>query len=445
MLKAWGIVIPGVLLVGATALRVSDPVPIQEVRNLVFDNYQRMQPRIYDKELPVRIADIDEKSLAKFGQWPWSRSVLAKLVDRLNELGAAVIAFDVILAEPDRLSPQSLAETLPDDPAFAEVRHRIMQLPDPDTQLSNSIAKAPTVLGFAMLNYDPKRPETKPKPIGGFTFVGDNPLYFVHGFDYVVGAMPQFQTVAVGNGAVNSDPDPDGVVRRVPLVLNYRGNIANAMQSTDGLLPSLTLESIRSALQAQTYTIRSTGANNELGSTRLAYGVGAIRIEGSPVIIKPNRAGEILLDDTGHQSERFISIADLFDPSFPRDSVQGRIILVGTSVEGLKDMHSSPLSFSIPGVELHAEAIEQILATALTGAQQLQRPYWSDAAEITYLIAFGMLAIAFAYRAGALSGLLVAGIAVVVAFGGSLWLFQHQRLLVDPLYPAGTAVILVMA
>jgi len=445
MLKAWGIVIPGVLLVGATALRVADPVPIQEVRNLVFDNYQRMQPRVYDKELPVRIADIDEKSLAKFGQWPWSRSVLSKLVDRLGELGAAVVVFDVLLAEPDRVSPQAMAETLPDDPAFAEVRRRLSQLPDPDSQLANSSAKVPTVFGFALVGYDPKRPEAKPKPVGGFSFLGDNPLDYVHALDHIVAPLPQFQTVAVGNGAVNSDPDPDGVVRRVPLVWNYRGNIGDA---TDGLLPSLSLESIRTALQAQTYTIRSTGSSGELGGVQAingAQGIGAIRIEGTPVVIKPNKAGELLLDDTGHQPGRFISIADLFDPDFPRDAVEGRIILIGTSVEGLKDIQNSPLSISVPGVELHAEAIEQILATALTGGLQLQRPYWSDLAEITYLMAFGMLAIAFAYRAGALSGLLVAGIAVVVAFGGSLWLFQHQRLLVDPLYPAGTAVILVMA
>src|SRR5262249_8619335 len=144
-----------------------------------------------------------------------------KLVDRLGELGAAVVVFDVLLAEPDRVAPQSLAETLPDDPAFAEAKRRIMQLPDPDAQLASSSAKVPTVFGFALVGYDPRRPEAKPKPVGGFTFLGDNPLYFVHGLDHIVGALPQFQTVAVGNGAVNSDPDRDGVVRRVPLVWNY--------------------------------------------------------------------------------------------------------------------------------------------------------------------------------------------------------------------------------
>src|SRR4051794_16104573 len=105
MNKAWGIAIPGLLLVGATLLRVADPAPIQAVRNLTFDNFQRLAPRVYNPDLPVRIADIDEKSLNEFGQWPWSRTVLAKMVNRLHELGAAVIAFDVLLSEPDRTAP----------------------------------------------------------------------------------------------------------------------------------------------------------------------------------------------------------------------------------------------------------------------------------------------------------------------------------------------------
>src|SRR6202000_3067892 len=105
---------------------------------------------------------------------------------------------------------------------------------------------------------------------------------------------------------------------------------------------------------------------------------------------RTNRAGELLLHDTGQQAKRYISIADLFDPNFPRSEVEGRLILVGTSVEGLKDIQTSPLSTDIPGVESHAEAIEQILETALFGATPLVRPYWSDFAEIAYLVVFGL-------------------------------------------------------
>ena len=446
MNKAWGIAIPGLLLVGAAVLRWADPAPIQEVRNLTFDNFQRLAPRTYNPDLPVRIADIDEKSLAKFGQWPWSRTVLAKMVDRLRELGAAVIAFDVLLSEPDRTAPKAIAATLPDDAAFVEVKAQMAALPDPDTTLADAIGKVPTVLGFALLDYDPHRPESKPKPVGGFTFLGDDPLNFVLGLDHVVNALPELEAAATGNGAVNANPDPDGVIRRIPLVWNYRGNSNSALGSTDGLLPTLGLEALRIAFQAGAYTVRSTGSMAEGGeSSRALNGIGAIRLEGTPLVIRPNRAGELLLHDTGHQPARYISIADLFDPAFPRSEVEGRIILVGTSVEGLKDIQTSPLASNIPGVEIHAEALEQILDTALTGATPLQRPYWSDIAEIAYLVGFGILVIGFAARAGAFSGIAVTLIAIVVAVGGSWWLFRNYGWLVDPLYPAATAVILVMA
>ena len=442
MHKAWGIVIPGLLLVGAVMLRAADPAPIQEIRNWVFDNYQRQQPRIYDKELPVRIADIDERSLETFGQWPWSRITVAKVVDRLRDLGAAVIAFDILFAEPDRTSPQAVAKNLPDDPTFQQTKAEMKALPDPDAVLATAIGQVQTVLGFALLPYDPKRPETRPAPVGGFVAIGDSPLDFTPVYPHVVAALPQLQASATGNGNVNALPDKDGVIRSIPLIAGYQpGAVA---YSVDALLPSLSLEAVRIALQAKSFTIRSSHSSGEAFAGQVADGIGAIRIEGTPIVIKTDRGGQLPLHDTGHQPERFFSVADLFSPNFPRSEVEGRIILVGTSVEGLKDIQTSPLESRIAGVEIHAEAIEQILEIAMGKGQQLQRPYWSDLAETGYLILFGLLAIAFAYRAGAVTAVAIALASLVIAFGASWWLFTTRGWLVDPLYPAGTAVAVVM-
>jgi adenylate cyclase len=445
MHKAWGIAIPGLLLIGAAVLRMDDPAPIQAVRNFVFDNYQRLEPRPYDPDLPVRIADIDEKSLAKLGQWPWSRATVAKVVDRLAELGAAVVAFDVLFSEPDRTSPQAIAANLPDDPSFTEVKARMAELPDPDAQLAASLRRMPSVLGFALLGYDPQRPQARPKPVGGFTAVGESPLDFTVKLPYIVDALPQLQAAAVGNGAVNADPDVDGVIRRVPLIVNFGGDDPNLQSSPDALLPALSLEAIRVAFQSPSYTLRASGASGEAFAGQVANGIGAIRIEGTPIVIKTDRGGQLLLRDSGHQPKRFISIADLFDPNFPRSEVEGRIILVGTTVEGLKDIQTSPLEPRIAGVEIHAQAVEQIIEAAMGQGLTLRRPYWSDLAEIAALIAFGALVIGLAYRAGAVPGIAVAALSVAAAFGGSWYLFKDSGLLVDPLYPAGTALILVMA
>ncbi|MES1151261.1 MAG: CHASE2 domain-containing protein, partial [Dongia sp.] len=261
MHKAWGIAIPGLLLIGAAMLRAADPAPIQEIRNLVFDNYQRLQPRAYNKDLPVRIADIDEKALAKFGQWPWSRVTVAKVVDRLRELGAAVIAFDVLFAEPDRTAPKAVAASLPDDPNFQQAKAEMNALPDPDAILAASISQVPTALGFALLDYDPKRPEKRPAPVGGFSALGDSPLDFAPQMPHVVAALPVLQAASAGNGAVNALPDQDGVIRRVPLIIGYKPE--NADTAPDALLPALGLEAIRIAFQGRSFTIRSSHASTE--------------------------------------------------------------------------------------------------------------------------------------------------------------------------------------
>jgi|AraplaMF_Col_mMF_1032025.scaffolds.fasta_scaffold00121_57 adenylate cyclase len=445
MNKLWGIAIPGLLLVGAAVLRMYDPAPIQAVRNFVFDNYQRLEPRTYNQELPVRIADIDEKSLAKLGQWPWSRATVAKIVDRLAELGSAVVAFDVLFSEPDRTSPQVIAASLPDDPAFAEMKAQVAGLPDPDAALAASIKRVPTVLGFALLGYDPLRVQARPKPVGGFVAIGESPLDFTMKLPYIVSALPELQATAAGNGAVNADPDPDGIIRRVPLIVNYNGDDPNLSSQPDALLPSLALEAIRLAFQAPSYTIRSSGASGEALAGRVANGIGAIRIEGTQIVIKTDRGGKLLLRDTGHDARRFFSIADVLDPNFPRSEVEGRIILIGTTVEGLKDIQTSPLESHIAGVEIHAQAIEQILEAALVGGTSLQRPYWSDLAELGILLLFGMVVIGLAYRAGAVPGIGVAIAAIAVSFGMSWYLFHTRGWLVDPLFPAGTALVLVMA
>ena len=99
------VLITGAVIVAALALRVWDPNAVARLRSQVFDSYQRVSPRAYDPSLPVRIVDIDEESLKRVGQWPWPRTVLADLVDKLAAGGAAAIGFDMVFPEPDRMSP----------------------------------------------------------------------------------------------------------------------------------------------------------------------------------------------------------------------------------------------------------------------------------------------------------------------------------------------------
>src|SRR6186997_2326739 len=138
-----------------TELRWADFATLRSGREYAFDQFQRLAPRAYEPT-PVRIIDIDERTLKALGQWPWPRTLVAKLSSRLNELGAAVVAFDVLFAEPDRLSPKNImSEQSGVDPAI------IAGLRDNDSVLAAQFAQQPVVLGFATNVSSPTMPKVK--------------------------------------------------------------------------------------------------------------------------------------------------------------------------------------------------------------------------------------------------------------------------------------------
>ena len=141
-----GLIVPLSVISFGVAAYLWDPVPLQILRNAVFDQFQRWQPRAY-REVPVRIIDIDDESLRRLGQWPWPRTRVAELVTRLQEGRAAAIAFDVIFAEPDRTSPKPMLDLWQAPPP---VRRQVEKLPDHDEVLRQAIARGRVVVGFAV-------------------------------------------------------------------------------------------------------------------------------------------------------------------------------------------------------------------------------------------------------------------------------------------------------
>ena len=123
------VLIVGTVILGSLALRIWDPSPIARLRSLVFDAYQQLSPQPFDPSLPVRIVDIDEESLKEVGQWPWPRTVLAALVDKLAANGAAAIGLDIVFPEPDRMSPANALRFWPKSEALAGLREEVAEAP----------------------------------------------------------------------------------------------------------------------------------------------------------------------------------------------------------------------------------------------------------------------------------------------------------------------------
>ena len=198
-------------------VRALDPYPVRSVREIAFDQFQRISPRSY-QDLPVRIVDIDEASLKAYGQWPWPRSLLADLVERLMALGAAAIAFDVLFVEDDRLSPSRilsngrLAEIFGADQLAAVTG----ALDDNDQIFAESLAGAPTVLGFSVISG-----ETSAVPMvkSGFAFTGADPSPAVSQLSGATAILPPLAQAASGLGSISLSPtDAISVVRNVPLI-----------------------------------------------------------------------------------------------------------------------------------------------------------------------------------------------------------------------------------
>jgi adenylate cyclase len=305
----------------------------------------------------------------------------------------------------------------------------------------------PVVLNFALTTDDPGRPQIRPAPTGGFVVAaasGDN-LNYLTQFSYAITPLPQLSGAARGLGAANAIPDSDGVYRRVPLVLSFT-RMPGATLRTDTLVPTFSAELLRVATGESTYILRGDGNPGEILNTlssifKSKHGIGTIRI-GKSLTLPTTEDGSMLLYDTGHIGQRMFSLADIMNNNFDRNQVDGRVILLGATVEGLNDQKPSPISPTMPGVEFHAQAVEQALAINLLQERPLIRPYWASVAEGLFLMVMGIAMIVMIRRRGALAGLLLSLIAIVVAIGGSWNLFSLLRFQVDPIYPSLTIFLI---
>ena len=176
------------VLVGAVALRIIDPPVLQQIRNLTFDVYQRLSPRdTGGADALVQVIDIDDESLRRLGQWPWPRTVVAGMLDKLYGNGAILAAFDIVFAEPDRLSPGRVLAAFPDTPQIAELREKLKALPDTDAALQAAMKRGRTIGGFVLTH---NKASALPKPPAGFAHAGYDPKPFLYAFSGMTRNLP---------------------------------------------------------------------------------------------------------------------------------------------------------------------------------------------------------------------------------------------------------------
>jgi adenylate cyclase len=406
------------------ALRVADPAAIQQARWLIFDTYQRLQPRIYDPQLPVKIIDIDNESLERLGQWPWPRPIIARLIERLTAAGAATIAFDIVFAEPDRSSPDQALELWPQTLEVIALRETVAVLPRHDDILAQTISTAPVVTGFVFTDQEGAN---MPARKASYAIAGDDPKPFAPTFSGAVVNLPNIEKAAAGNGAFNSIPELDQILRFIPIIF----------RAGDELFPSLAAEALRVAQGARTYLVKSSGASGVL-AFGAQTGIDSIRI--GKMVARTDAHGRMMLHFTKSTPDRYVPVWKVLEEDFDPSLVAGRIVFIGTSAPGLLDIRATPLDPGVPGVELHAQAVEQIL----TG-EFLERPSFALGVELSYMACLGLLLILILPLTGAIWGTVLGGVTTVAAVALSWYAFDVHRWLIDPVAPSVLVSVVFMS
>jgi adenylate cyclase len=404
------------LLVGFAGLRVADPAPIQELRVRTFDTFQVIDPRVKTAR-PVTIVDIDERSLAdpRLGQWPWPRTRIADIVNNLTRLGAVVIAFDAVFSEPDRLNPDIAADTFHD--LDEETRARLKALPSNDQTLADAIKRSRVVLGESGLPSVVTELD-KNLPLTGLAMLGEEPQRFMFNFPGLLRNVAVLEAAAAGRGLFTIKPERDGIVRRVPMIMLAQGQ----------LMPSLSFEMLRVASGSGTILIKADKA-----------GIQSIAVKGFQVPTDAN--GQLWVHYAHRDPSIYVSAVDVLDGRVPLEKIARKLVLIGTSSVGLNDIKTTPVTPAMPGVEIHAQALE----SALTGAI-VQQPNYGIALEFLSALVLGLLVLAFAPRLGPTTLVIVGALFASVLVGISWYFYARHRLLIDFTYPllSTTAIYLTL-
>ncbi len=408
------------LLLGLLCLvRVWDPVFVQFVRVKGFDLYQNLKPSTVT-ERPVVIVDIDDESLAQHGQWPWPRTLLARLTERLAGYGVAAIGFDIVFAEPDRHSPKRYAESMPDLPA--SVRDVLQGLSGNDEKFAAALAAARTVLGVSLLRGTGAPPTAPTPPIAVRAPPGVEAKNHLVGASSLLANVDILQKGASGVGLINPYPEFDGVIRRVPAVYRVGGKIYT----------SLAIELIRVATGGSTLVVRAgpDGIENIVFSG-----------PGMPSISVPtDQRGRLWVHFSRHDPKRYVSARHVLDGSLPRDRLEGRLVLVGTSAVGLLDIRATPLTGAMPGVEVHAQLIENVLFT-----DYITRPFYADAVEFFTAILLSLILVFVLPRLGATRTMFSGALMIGIVTGVAWLLFSNYGLLFDLTFPLGCSLLVFSA
>ena len=394
-LGQWPWLLPAIL---CAAGAVAPPALLLRLNDGAGDLLRRAVP-LSRPDPRIAIVDVDERSLAALGQWPWRRDRLGTLVDRLRQAGARVVALDLVFGEPDRATSSDS---------------------DVDDLFADTLRRGGVVVGYAF-TFGAGTPGSRecllqPLPV---TVVepngseGEWPMFAATG---AICSLPTLTSAAGASGFLNATPDGDGIMRRVPLAIQMDGRV----------YPSLALAASRAFTDAGVGELRAVNAN----ATVLTFGNRTVPLDG--------RANLLLRFRGGGRTFPFLSAVDVMDGRVPADALRNTLVFVGATALGTQELVATPHDPRFIGVEVQATAADNLLQ-----GDFVQRPATAPIVEGTVTLAAAALVALTAMRFGAAGGGM-AGLACLVAlWGGAWWLLGRWGLLLSPVLPSASTVFAV--
>ena len=322
-----------ILLFLLIALKTANPSFVKAISFLSFDLYQKIFP-LKKESSEVVIIDIDEKSLKKFGQFPWNRSVFARIIENVNTAEPKAIGFDVFFSEKDKQSPEEIIKSYNLIPTDVNQIQKIKghdEILREELERSNSVI---AVLGSNVSSHGTYDRSAKAK----FLSKGGDPKEFTFSFPYSIGSLEKLEKSAKGLGSISFLDQTDGIIRSLPLILRFANK----------LYPTMGLEMIRVGSKQKNIFV-------ELDE------VGIKKISARPFKISSDPNGLFWIRYKQSQKSQYISASSVYEKKFEESFFREKYVLIGASAQGLFDIVKTPLGATVPGVEVHANVIENIL------------------------------------------------------------------------------------
>ena len=329
------------------------------------DYFQSLDSRVRDFYFKVRgsekvsddivIIDIDEKSLKVLGQWPWERDKVARILQNLSDNDAGIIGLDIIFSEADKTSPKNIAK---------KFKLKMTNLPDYDEILARVISQTPTILGYVFDFHSINNQEAPQIPA---IFIQKHKSgEFLPKATGVTSNIKIIQDSSYSSGFMNNIPDNSGIIRSVPMFINYDMEI----------YPALAFEMYRIAVNSHKVILNYSN-----------IGIDDVVLNGQH--IRSDRFGKLYLNFRGpFRSYKYISAVDIFNNTVDKSLIEGKFVLIGTSAYGLMDLRSTPMDSVIAGVEIHANMLDNLLHNDM-----LYKPTWIESLDllIIFIIVFIVL------------------------------------------------------